>query len=136
MKRSHFMLAVVMTSMALVAGCSRTAHTPPPVANLDVGPPTQQDEDAIRDQMIPCWNFPAGVAHPENYRVAVKIEVSPDGKVTKWTVDGDSSRLSDPTYMVVLQQAVNAVNNPSCQPLRFPPGKYWPSITIDFDPKK
>jgi len=52
MKRSSFMLLVVTTSMALVAGCSRTANTPPPVANLDEGPLTEQDEDAIRDQII------------------------------------------------------------------------------------
>ena len=57
------------------------------------------------------------------------------GKVTKWTVNGDSSRLSDPAYRTVLQHALNAVNNPSCQPLRFPPGKYWPRVTIVFDPK-
>jgi hypothetical protein len=112
--------------MALVAGCSSTANTPPP---------TQQDEDAIRDQFLPCWTFPTGIERPENYRVNVDIEISPAGKVTKWTVHGEAaSQLSDPTYLAVLQQAVHAVTNPACQPVRFPSGKYWPNITIVFDP--
>lgn len=126
MKQPFFVFLLVTTSMALVAGCSSTPNTPPP---------TQQDRDAIRDQFIPCWHFPTGIERPENYRVAVEIEISPAGKVTKWTVHGEeTSQLSDPTYVAVLQQAVNAVNNPSCQPVRFPPGKYWPSITVVFDP--
>ena len=135
MKQLPLVLLVVTTSMSLVAGCSRTSNAPAPVAKLTDGSLTEQDAAVIRDQIVPCWNFPAGVELSENYRVAVEIEVTPEGKVTKWTVNGDSSRLNDPNYMRALQQAVKAVKDPACQPLHFPPGKYWPSLVIVFDPK-
>jgi len=134
LRRSSFMLLVLAT--ALVTGCAQTADTSPEAANLDQTPPTEQELDAIRDQVIPCWHFPAGVEHSDRYRVAVKIGVTPAGKVMHWEVTADISKLNDPAYPNVLQQAVNAVGDSACQPLHFPPGKYWPRLTIVFDPTK
>ena len=124
MKRSSLLLLVLAASTALCAGCS----------SVNEPQPTNAEADAIRDQIMPCWHFPAEVERPENYRVPVEIEVTPEGKVAKWSVGGQLSELKDPTYMNAMQQAIYAVNDPACQPIRFPPGKYWPRIKFVLDP--
>jgi hypothetical protein len=90
------------------------------------------DADFIRQQLIPCWAFDPGVPHPEKYTVEVGIDVSPDGRITGAQLL-DETRVSDPTYKSVAAAALRTVENPSCQPLRFPPGKYWPHLTVIFD---
>src|SRR5581483_5879624 len=105
----------------------------PQASMLTEGPPmTASDNDAIRAQLIPCWNFDAGVPNPENYTVVVRISVREDGVVTGAQLE-DTSRLGDPTYYAVAQRAIDAVQNPSCQPLKLPQGKYWPQMDIVFD---
>jgi hypothetical protein len=93
---------------------------------------TASENDAIRTQLIPCWNFDMGVPNPENYTVVVRITVQPDGTVSAAEVE-DTSRMSDPTYRAVAGSAVRAVRNPNCVPLRLPQGKYWPQMDIVFD---
>lgn len=105
----------------------------PKTTLLTDGPPmTASDNDAIRQQLIPCWNFDAGVPNPENYTVTVRITLREDGAITGAEVE-DASRLNDPTYYAVAQRAMDAVQNPSCQPLHLPQGKFWPQIDVVFD---
>jgi hypothetical protein len=105
----------------------------PQANNLTDGPPmTASEEDGIRQQLIPCWNFDAGVPNPENYTVVVRISLDQSGVVTAAVVQ-DRSRMGDPTYRAVADAAVRAVQNPLCQPLRLPQGKFWPQMDIVFD---
>ena len=105
----------------------------PQAALLTDGPPmTANENDAIRTQLIPCWNFDMGVPNPENYTVVVRITMREDGVITAAQLE-DTSRLGDPTYYAVAQRAVDAVQNPACQPLKLPQGKFWPQIDVVFD---
>jgi hypothetical protein len=97
------------------------------------GPPmTASENDAIRSQILPCWEFDARVTQPEKYTVVVRITVREDGAVTGAQVE-DMSRMGDPTYRSVAESAIRAVENPACVPLKLPVGKYWPQMDIVFD---
>lgn len=107
--------------------------TGPQAALLTEGPPmTASENDAIRTQLIPCWSFDRGVPNPDNYTVVVRINLREDGVVTGVQLE-DTSRLGDPTYFAVARAAMDAVQNPACQPLKLPQGKYWPQMDIVFD---
>jgi hypothetical protein len=107
--------------------------TGPQTAMLTEGPPmTASENDAIRQQLIPCWNFDPGVPNPEDYTVVVRITVREDGLVTGAQIE-DTSRMGDPTYRSVAESAVRTVQNPECAQLKLPPGKYWPQMDVVFD---
>ena len=101
--------------------------------NTTDGPPmTANENSAIAQQFILCWQYDPGTPNPENYAVEVRIAVREDGYVTSAQLL-DTSRLGDPTYRAVADAAVRAMQNPACQPLKFPNGKYWPQMDIVFD---
>jgi len=79
--------------------------------------------------------FDPSIQHPENYMVRVRIQVRPDGSIAHAEI-GDPSRLQDPVYRSVADAALRAVENPRCQPLHFPSGKYWPTMDFVFDLEK
>ncbi len=119
---------------AVLALCFAMAACAP--SRGQVGPVIVSEEEAIRQQIIPCWNFDAGITDPEKYTVVIRIALQPDGRVTKAEIVDDPSRMSDPAYRAVAASALRAVLNPSCVPLRLPEG--WHSETLDlvFDLEK
>ena len=92
---------------------------------------TAAQEDGYRRQLIPNWNYDAGIANPENYVVVVRIDLAPDGTVLKADIL-DKSRMSDPVFRSVAETARRA-------PLKLarfdvPPGEQVPpQIDIVFD---
>ena len=41
------------------------------------------EEDALRAQIFGCWSIPLGLPYNENLLVRIKLELKPDGSVTK-----------------------------------------------------
>ncbi len=114
---------------------------PRPVGREDAtksAPLTISEIDAIRRQIQPCWNFPAGAANPENLRVMVRLRLRPDGSLISAEVRDRSRMASDSYYRAAAEAALRAVRNPQCSPLRLPAAKYdqWKSLTLEFDPAK
>lgn len=68
---------------------------------------TAAQEDGYRRQLIPNWNFDAGIANPENYVVTVRIDLAPDGTVLKAEIL-DKSRMGDPVFRSVAETAKRA----------------------------
>ena len=68
---------------------------------------TASQEDGYRRQLIPNWNFDAGIANPENYVVTVRIDLAPDGTVLKAEIL-DKSRMGDPVFRSVAETARRA----------------------------
>ena len=68
---------------------------------------TAAQEDGYRRQLIPNWNFDAGIANPENYVVTVRIDLAPDGTVLKAEIL-DKSRMGDPVFRSVAETARRA----------------------------
>lgn len=106
-----------------------TGPVAPEVAPM---PMTASDQDGIKQQLIPCWNFDAGTPNPEQYVVTVRVTLDPSGAVLGARVL-EQNRMGDPRFAVVARGAVNAVKNPACTPLRLPAGKHWDEIDVVFD---
>ena len=91
---------------------------------------------AIMQQLIPCWNIPAGARDAHDLVVEVKASVKPDGTVRQATIV-DQGRMSDPLYRAAAESARRTFFNPQCTPLRLPADKYeiWKDLVVDFNPK-
>lgn len=129
---------MAVTDSRIVAGVAAiwavTGAAMPSVAQE--APVTPDEAKMIREQIIPCWNVPMGIEHPENYRVVLDVALAPDGTVTSATVKEDRSRLYDLSYVAVAESALRAVEDPGCQPLRLPPGRHWTALDLVFDLEK
>lgn len=92
---------------------------------------TAAQEDGYRRQLIPTWNFDAGIANPENYIVTVRIDLAPDGTVLKAEIL-DKSRMGDPIFRSVAEAARRAPL--ALGRFEIPPGEQVPpQIDIVFD---
>jgi hypothetical protein len=129
--RSLATLGVVLAMLTL--GCARPSVVMAQQTLATSAPPmTASDADAIRAQLLPCWNFDATVTNPERYTVVVRISLRADGTIIDAKL-ADTSRLFDPIYYAVALAALRAVSSPSCQPLHLPQGRFWPQIDIVFN---
>jgi len=96
--------------------------------------------DALRQQvmqqLIPCWNVPAGARDAKDLNVRVRAAVNLDGTVRQ-AVIVDQGRLGDPLYRAAAESARRTFFNPRCTPLKLPADKYevWKDLDVNFDPK-
>ncbi|MDE3015774.1 MAG: TonB C-terminal domain-containing protein [Pseudomonadota bacterium] len=101
-------------------------------------PMSISETDAIRSQIARCWNVPAGARDAQNLVVVLRIQLEPDGSVTKVELaSGNESRYnSDSFFRAAADSAMRAVRE--CSPLKkLPPQKYqtWHDMELTFDPK-
>ena len=99
---------------------------------------TLSEKDALKAQIYGCWSIPLGLPYNENLLVRIKIELKPDGSITKTEIL-DHARMNKPGqgfYKVLAESALRAVK--LCQPLRVPSTGYerWKTITINFDARE
>ncbi len=93
---------------------------------------------AIREQIEPCWNPPAGARDAQSMVVEIRATINPDGKVrTAFIVDKARAR-SDVFFRAMAEAALRAMLNPRCQPLPLPLEKYdeWRDMVVVFDPQE
>jgi outer membrane biosynthesis protein TonB len=98
---------------------------------------TVREQDAIGQQLWPCWNIPAGAKMAENLIVEIRIFMNPDGNVRDTQVLDSGRYSSDPHFRAAADSAQRAVRNPRCMPLKFPPEKYnqLQTFIFRFDPR-
>ena len=108
------------------------------VKNLESSGLTLSEEDALKAQIFGCWSIPLGLPYNENLLVRIKLELKPDGSVTKTEIL-DHARMNKPGqgfYKVLAESALRAVK--LCQPLRVPSTGYerWKELQLNFDARE
>jgi hypothetical protein len=90
----------------------------------------------IKQQLVPCWNVPAGARDAKDLNVQVRASVNPDGTVRQATIV-DQGRMSDPLIRAAAESARRTFFNPECTPLKLPSDKYeiWKDLVVNFDPR-
>jgi len=93
---------------------------------------SQNEIDALRAQLMGCWNPPVGVAEAKDLIVVVRFALNRDGSVS-----GDPmvvNRGNNALFQIAAESATRAVRR--CQPFRLPPSKYeaWRDVEVKFDP--
>ena len=106
--------------------------------NIDNTGLTLSEEDALKAQIFGCWSIPLGLPYNENLLVRIKLELKPDGSVSKSEIL-DHARMNRPGqgfYKVLAESALRAVK--LCQPLRVPTTGYerWKELQLNFDARE
>ena len=106
--------------------------------NFDNKGLTLSEEDALKAQIFGCWSIPLGLPYNENLLVRIKLELNPDGSVTKSEIL-DHVRMNRPGqgfYKVLAESALRAIK--LCQPLRVPTTGYerWKELQLNFDARE
>ncbi len=111
-----------------------SASTGPQTANISEIPMTASEEDGIRAQIEKNWNLGSALGSPDLKGIVIelRIELQPDGTVTKVTVLNAS--LGNPFQRTIAESARRAVMIAS--PLKLPPGKSWPTMRLRFYPEQ
>ena len=99
---------------------------------------TLSEEDALKAQIFGCWSIPLGLPYNENLLVRIKLDLKPDGSVSKSEIL-DHARMNRPGqgfYKVLAESALRAVK--LCQPLRVPTTGYerWKELQLNFDARE
>ncbi len=99
---------------------------------------TLSEEDALKAQIFGCWSIPLGLPYNENLLVRIKLNLKPDGSVSKTEIL-DHARMNKPGqgfYKVLAESALRAVK--LCQPLRVPTTGYerWKELQLNFDARE
>jgi len=84
------------------------------------------------------WSIPLGLPYNENLLVRIKLELKPDGTISKIEIL-DQDRMNQPGqgfYKVLAESALRAVK--LCQPLKVPSSGYerWKELQINFDARE
>ena len=106
--------------------------------NIENSGLTLSEEDALKAQIFGCWSIPLGLPYNENLLVRIKLNLKPDGSVTKTEIL-DHARMNKPGqgfYKVLAESALRAVK--LCQPLRVPTTGYerWKELQLNFDARE
>lgn len=93
--------------------------------------------DLIRQTIRKCWHFPAGLKNAEDLVVDIRMELDPEGNVTKAEIIDNGRMNFDSDYRTAAENAHRAVLDPECNPLPLPKDKYdeWKELELSFNPK-
>ena len=93
--------------------------------------------DAVRKQIESEWRLPAGIRDSHKHTVTIQITMNPDRTVQSATLD-NSSRTNDPSYQMLAESALRAVERFKTKPLKLPVNQYktWKRIKMQFDPRQ
>ena len=105
---------------------------------VDISGLSISEEDALKAQIFGCWSIPLGLPYNENLLVRIKLQLKPDGTVSKSEII-DHARMNKPGqgfYKVLAESALRAVK--LCQPLRVPTTGYerWKELQLNFDARE
>ena len=106
--------------------------------NVDNLSLTLNEEDALKAQIFSCWSIPLGLPYNENLLVRIKLELKPDGTVSKIEIL-DHDRMNQPGqsfYKVLVESVLRAIK--LCEPLKVPVGDYerWKELYLNFDARE
>lgn len=88
---------------------------------------------AIKAQVEPCWNVPAGAREVGPLKIQIRLDLTVDGALAAAPQIIDDGRMDDDFYRRVAESARAAVQR--CAPLKLPPESYarWRSSILTFD---
>jgi outer membrane biosynthesis protein TonB len=112
--------------------------TPEPAQQAPIGEKlTVSEEDALKSQLMQCWNVPIGAKDVQDVVVTVVMTINQDRTLKEAHIEDTSRYNSDPVYQALADSALRAVHNPNCSPFAVPPDKYdtWNHTKINFNPK-
>jgi len=94
---------------------------------------SQTELDALRAQILKCWNVPAGVVEADKLIVVVQILLKQDGNLS--AEPALLNRSSHPLFRIAAESAMRAIRR--CQPYQLPIEKYqaWRDVEVTFDPR-
>ena len=106
--------------------------------NLNNSVLTLSEEDALKAQIFGCWSIPLGLPYNENLLVRIKLELKPDGTISKIEIL-DHDRMNQPGqgfYKVLVESVLRAIK--LCEPLKVPVGDYerWKELYLNFDARE
>ena len=106
--------------------------------NLNNSVLTLSEEDALKAQIFGCWSIPLGLPYNENLLVRIKLELKPDGNISKIEIL-DQDRMNQPGqgfYKVLVESVLRAIK--LCEPLKVPVGDYerWKELYLNFDARE
>ena len=106
--------------------------------NLNNSVLTLSEEDALKAQIFGCWSIPLGLPYDENLLVRIKLELKPDGTISKIEIL-DHDRMNQPGqgfYKVLVESALRAIK--LCEPLKVPVSDYerWKELYLNFDARE
>ncbi len=106
--------------------------------NLNNSVLTLSEEDALKAQIFGCWSIPLGLSYNENLLVRIKLELKPDGTISKIEIL-DHDRMNQPGqgfYKVLVESVLRAIK--LCEPLKVPVGDYerWKELYLNFDARE
>ena len=106
--------------------------------SVDISGLSLSEEDALKAQIFGCWSIPLGLPYNENLLVRIKLQLKPDGTVSKSEIL-DHARMNKPGqgfYKVLAESALRAIK--LCQPLRVPTTGYerWKDLQLNFDARE
>jgi hypothetical protein len=106
--------------------------------NVEITGLSLSEEDALKAQIFGCWSIPLGLPYNENLLVRIKLQLDPDGSVTRSEIL-DHARMNKPGqafYKVLAESALRAIK--LCQPLRVPSTGYerWKELQLNFDARE
>ena len=106
--------------------------------NVEVTGLSLSEEDALKAQIFGCWSIPLGLPFNENLLVRIRLQLDPDGSVTKSEIL-DHARMNKPGqgfYKVLAESALRAIK--LCQPLRVTTTGYerWKELQLNFDARE
>ena len=106
--------------------------------NLNNSVLTLSEEDALKAQIFGCWSIPLGLPYNENLLVRIKLELKPDGTISKIEIlDHDRMNQSGQGfYKVLVESVLRAIK--LCEPLKVPVGDYerWKELYLNFDARE
>jgi outer membrane biosynthesis protein TonB len=99
---------------------------------------TMSEEDAMRHQITPCWNVPAGAKFAEDLAVEIRVFMNRDGTIRDSVILDQGRYNRDAPFRAAADSARRALQNPRCQPLKYPPEKYeqLKVFIFRFDPSE
>ena len=111
---------------------TRTATTAPNFAQRL----TTTEMAAMADRVRPCWNVNPDAMDARTMVVEIIVDMQPDGMVSNARI-GDGIAIRGAQHQAFAQAALRAVQNPRCQPLPYPQGKYEAlrQFIFRFDPR-
>ena len=92
--------------------------------------------DAIKSQIIPCWNAPLGAKDIGSLVVNIGVAYRQDGTADKvFLASGQQSRYSsDSAFRAAADSAMRAVRNCSLKNMQANSYQSWKEVIIQFDP--
>lgn len=93
---------------------------------------SQSEEDAIRRQLISCWNVPAGAIGASDLKTTIRFRLDPSG-----TLEGQPAVEKSSGDRVFDDSTLRAVRVCNQRGFQLPADKYdaWAEVTVNFDPR-